>query len=148
MENAKKNKFSKKRVFDLIKGFAVYGLVGLAALIFFVNLSGGVKLGDEVPISQIVQDTKDHKIDSLSLENDTVTAKYKDSDKTVQSRKEANQSIYQILKNADVDPKSVNITVKDTSIQQAWLSIIGTVLPILLMVGLIYFLIVKQAREA
>lgn len=125
---------------------AVYVLVGLAALIFFVNLSGGGRVNNEIPISQVVSDIKDKKVDKLALENDRISVKYKDN-KTAVSRKESGESIYQVLKNSDIDPKSVTIEVKDTSWSQAWLSILGTLLPVLLMVG-VFFLIFRQAREA
>ncbi|MDO8498213.1 MAG: ATP-dependent zinc metalloprotease FtsH [bacterium] len=148
-------KITPKKFMGTLKGLAVYVLVGLAALIFFVNLSGGGKPSTEVPISQVVNDVKDNKIDKITITDSQITAKYKQSllsdegkqsDKEVTSRKEPGESIYQILKDADVDPKAVNIEVKDTSWSQTWLSLLGTVLPILLMVGFFFF-IFRQARE-
>lgn len=110
-------------------------------------MSGGGKPSTDIPISQVVTDVKDDKVDRLTVENDKVNVKYKNSDKEVASRKEPGQSIYQILKDSNVDPSTVNIEIKDTSWSQAWLGILGTVLPILLMVGF-FFLIFRQARDA
>ncbi|MBI3485494.1 ATP-dependent zinc metalloprotease FtsH [Candidatus Daviesbacteria bacterium] len=124
-------------------------MIGLIALIFFVNLTGGLSTSQEVPLSQIVTDVKDAKISKLSLEGDKVIATYKDqgsTPKVVESRKEPGESIYQVLKNSDIDPKTVSIEVKDISFQQAWLSILGTILPIVVMV-IFFFLIFRQARE-
>ncbi|KKR80521.1 MAG: ATP-dependent zinc metalloprotease FtsH [Candidatus Daviesbacteria bacterium GW2011_GWA1_41_61] len=140
-------KNGSKKMFNVFKGLIVYILVGLAALIFFVNLSGGGKPSNEVPISQVVTDVKEGKVDKLVLENDRINVDYKDSDQEAFSRKEGGESIYQVLKNAEVDPKSVTIEVKDTSWQQGWLSLLGTILPIALMVGF-FFLIFRQARDA
>ncbi|QQG43797.1 MAG: ATP-dependent zinc metalloprotease FtsH [Candidatus Daviesbacteria bacterium] len=134
---------------SLAKSLGIYLLIGIAALIFFYSISGGTKLeeGSNVPISQIVSDVKDQKIDKIQLEGNKITALYKNSDQKATSRKEEGESIYQILQAAGVDPKSVSIEVKDLSIQQAWISILGAVLPVLLMVGL-FFLLFRQARDA
>lgn len=146
MANGKKNLPSKKAL-GILKGLTAYILIGLAALIFFVNITGTSKPSDGIPISQVISDVQSGKVDKLSLDGDNISVKYKNSDKTASSRKESGQSIYQILKDSNVDPKSVNVEVKDTTLQQAWLSILGTVLPIALMIGF-FFLIFRQAREA
>jgi cell division protease FtsH len=143
MPNAKK-KFPKPKINNFLKGIGVYLLVGLAALLFFANLSGGMRSGDQIPISQIINDIKEGKVEKLVLENDRVLVDYKEEGKTAVSRKESGESIYKILESSGVDPKSVGIEVKDTSLQQAWMSVLGTVLPILLMVGL-FFLIFKHS---
>ena len=62
MANGKRKKISPRWI-NIIKGLAVYVLVGLAALIFFVNLSGGSTPSNEVPISQVVNDVKDNKVE-------------------------------------------------------------------------------------
>lgn len=141
---------SKKRLnnkyLNILKGIAVYALIGLAVLIFFYQVSGGAtQLGNEVPISQIISDIKDQKVEKLTLEGTRVTAEMKNHDK-VSARKEEGESIYKILEASGVDPKSVTIEVKDTSIQQAWLGVLGAILPIVLMVAF-FFLIFRQARE-
>lgn len=144
MANGKKK--INKQLSNLTRGISIYLLIGLVALFFFANLAGNFNNGGEIPISQLVTDIKDQKVDNLSLQNDSIEVTYKDNHKAV-SRKEAGQSIYQILKDSDVDPKSVNIEIKDTTLQQAWLSLLGTILPILIMVGF-FFLVFRQAREA
>lgn len=156
MANGKK-KQNSSRIVSTIKGLAVYVLVGLAALIFFVNFSEQGGQSNEIPISQVVTDINDQKVDKLVLEENKITVEYKQSlpsgdgkedGKTAISRKEPGVSIYEILKNAGVDPNNFpKIGVKDTSLSQAWIGILGTVLPIALMVGF-FFLIFRQAREA
>jgi len=142
-----KKKISSSRLLNVFKGVLIYVLIGFAALIFFVNMSGGSKPGNEVPISQVVTDTKDGKVERLIVSDNEVTVKFKNSDKLAISRKEPGQSIYQVLKDSNVDPSTVNIEVKDNSWSQAWLSILGTVLPIILMLGF-FFLIFRQAKDA
>lgn len=140
-------KSSSKKLFSSFKGILIYALVGIAALVFFVNLSGGGKMSNEVPISQVVSDVKDGKVDKLVVENDKITVDYKNSDKETFTRKESGDSVYQVLKDSGVDPKLVTIEVKDASWQQSWVSLLGTLLPILLMVGF-FFLIFRQAKDA
>ena len=125
----------------------IYILIAFSALIFFYQVSGGpTNLGSEVPISQVINEIKDEKIQKISLENDKIIAEVKNSDQKLVSRKEAGESIYKILESSGVDPKSVTIEIKDLSIQQAWIGIISAILPILLLVGLM-FLLFRNARE-
>ncbi len=144
----------QNKFMSVVKGLGVYILIGVAALVFFVNLSGGFSPSEQKPLSQIIYDIKDGKIEKLQIEGDKVFADYKESvsggtgsnSDIIQSRKEPGESIYQILKNSDIDPKTVTIEVKDISMQQAWFSILGTMLPILLM-GAVLFFIYRSARE-
>lgn len=140
-------KLPQNNLLAFVKGLSVYLLIALAALIFFASFQGGAGPTDGIPLSQVVTDIKEGKVEKLSLENDKVIVKFKDQDKTVISRKESGESIYQVLKNADVDPKSVAIDIKDTSVQQVWLGILGTLLPVVLM-GVVLLLIFRQARDA
>ncbi|TSC66711.1 MAG: cell division protease FtsH [Microgenomates group bacterium Gr01-1014_80] len=149
MANGRKKfvKLPQNRWTAILKGAAMYILIAFAALIFFYQLSGGPQLGNEVPISQIIKDIKEERIEKISLEGDRITAKLKGEEKPVVARKEGGESIYKILESSGVDPKSVTIEVKDTSIQQAWFSVLGAILPIVLMVGF-FFLVFRQARDA
>ncbi len=142
----KLSKMPKNRLLATLKGLAIYLLIGFAALIFFVNLSGGLKTQDQTPLSKIVTDIKNGKVEKITIEGESVFAKYKNKEELVESRKEPTESIYQVLKNADVDPQKVTIEIKDISFQQAWISILGTLLPIILMV-VFFFFIFRQARE-
>ena len=147
MPNGKRKLIPQNKLFSIIKGAAVYLLVALAALSFFYGLSGnGMESQGNVPISQIISEVKNGKMERISLEGDKITARLKDS-KVLISRKEEGESIYKILESSGVDPTSVSIDVKDLSLQKAWGSILGAVLPILLMVAF-FFLIFRQAKDA
>src|SRR3990167_5401214 len=146
MANGKKRFKAGKGLPAFLKGLSVYILVALAALIFFYQVSDSPKTDNEVPISQIVSDVKDKKVEKISLEGDKIIADLKDSDENLISRKEPGESIYKILESSGVDPKTVTIEVKDLSIQQAWAGILSAILLILLLVGLMFFLL-RNARE-
>ncbi|MCL4366229.1 ATP-dependent zinc metalloprotease FtsH [Patescibacteria group bacterium] len=147
MANGKKKINLNKRIFSVFKGAIIYVLIALAALIFFYQISGGPTTSGEVPISQIISETKDGKVEKISLEGDKVTAFLKGSDQKLVSRKESGESIYKILESSGVDPKIVTIEIKDLSFQQAWIGVLSAVLPILILVGLM-FLLFRNAREA
>ncbi|MCL4366336.1 ATP-dependent zinc metalloprotease FtsH [Patescibacteria group bacterium] len=147
MANGKRRINLNRRFFAIFKGLVVYILIALAALVFFYQISGGpTTSSSEVPISQIVSEVKDGKIQKISLEGDKITADVKNSDQKLTSHKEAGESIYQVLQSSGVDPKTVTIEVRDLSLQQAWIGVLSAVLPILILVGLM-FLLFRNARE-
>ncbi len=137
---ANKRKLPSKKFINLLKGFAVYALIGFVALLFFVSLSGGPATGTEEPISQVVSDVKAGKVDKIVVDGDKLDIFYKNSDKTVFARKEPGESIYQILKDSNTDPTKVAISVKDNTLSQAWASLLSTLLPVVLMGGLLLLL--------
>ncbi|MDO8573781.1 MAG: ATP-dependent zinc metalloprotease FtsH [Candidatus Daviesbacteria bacterium] len=142
MANGKRKIKLNKQVFSILKGLIVYVLIALAALVFFNQISGGPNdsAKNEVPISQIISDVKDKKLTKISVEGDKITAEVNGSDQKLSSHKEEGESIYKILESSGVDPKSVTIEIKDLSMQQAWIGILSAVLPILILVGLMFFL--------
>ena len=145
MANGKK-KINKKLI-SLFRGLAIYALIAFAALIFFYQISGPSTPGNEAPISQIVQDVKDGKVGKITLEGDKIIADLKAGGEKVIAHKETGESIYQVFQSSGVDPKTVTIEVKDLSSQEAWMGILGALLPILLMVGLLFFFF-RQAKGA
>src|SRR3989344_5644615 len=145
MANNHKKKING-RIWSVAKGVAVYVLIALASLFFFYSFSEKPEPQNLVPISQIIYDIKDQKIEKITLEKDRVTAKLKNEDKNISARKEEGESIYKILESSGVDPKTVTIEIKDTSMQDAWMGILGALLPVILMVVLFFF-IFRQARE-
>lgn len=147
MANGKRKINLNKRAWAVIKGLIVYILIAVAALVFFYQVSGNPKTANnEVPISQIINEVKDGRIQRITLEGDKITASVKDSDQKLTARKEEGESIYKILESSEVDPKSVVIEIKDQTFAQAWIGILSAVLPILLLVGLMFFLF-RNARE-
>ena len=148
MANGKKRIKLGKPLAGFLKGLAIYILIALGALVFFYQASGSPTPGSsEVPISQIINDVKDKKVEKITLEGNKILAQVKDSDQRLVSRKEEGESIYKILESSGVDPKTVTIEVRDLSVQEAWLGILSAILPILLLVGLMFFLF-RNAREA
>lgn len=138
-------KSSKNPFFNTLKSLSVYALIGLAALVFFAGFADNSNPSNDVPVSQIVNDVKDDKIKKIEVEGNKVIAIYKESDKAVTARKEEGESISQLLKNSDVDPKKVAVEIKDMSWQQAAIGILSAVLPIMLLLGAMIFLMRNAA---
>lgn len=145
MANSRKK--INSRLTSIVKGVAVYILIAALALMFFYQISGSPTPNSEVPISNIINDIKDQKIEKLTIDGDKIEAIVKEGGKQIIARKEPGESIYKILESAGVDPKTVTIEVKDVSISQTWISLLGTFLPIVLMAAF-FFLIFRQARDA
>lgn len=129
------------------KNIILYGFLFL----FFIFLTFGftdysTQTTKTIPISQVVQDVKNNKVSSITITDDKLAIAYKNGS-SASSSKEPNTSIYQILKDSNVDPSKVNITVKSDTGVNTWINILSSVLPVLLMVGFFYF-IFRQARGA
>ena len=148
-KNNGKKKLVKKLEFKVDLNFRnvlLWVLVGLFFVSLFYNFSQNSKNKEQIPLSTVLLDVKAKKIDKITVEDSKLTVKYKDG-KEVVSYKEPNDGLVRTLESAGVDPKSVSIDIRDNSVSAIWVSIIGNVLPLLLMVVFFLFLI-RQARGA
>ncbi len=145
----KKN--GKKRIYKVKVNFSwknifLYGFLLLFLMFLFAGLSQGGQSSKNVALSQVIQDVKGGKVKSLTVSDTQITATEKNNT-TEQANKEAGTSVYTLFKDAGVPLNNTKITVNDESNLINWVSILGNVLPILLMVGFFYF-IFRQARGA
>jgi len=120
----------------------------ISTIIFFIFVSARdvSKLFPDKALSSLVSDIKNGDVKRVEVVDTKLLATYKDG-KIYSTHKEAQESFYKILTDSGVDPKSIEIEVKDTSGGAIWISLISNFLPIILMVGFFLFLI-KQARGA
>ena len=130
-----------------LKSFFIWLLVAGVILSFFISFpTKSTPTGEEIPLSQALTEIKDNKIKEVKVEEDKLILTSQD-EKTFFSRKETQTSFTDILKTADIDPATVNLTIKDVSLSKIWMNILGGILPIALMV-LFFFFIFRQARGA
>ncbi|PIT89038.1 MAG: cell division protein FtsH, partial [Candidatus Levybacteria bacterium CG10_big_fil_rev_8_21_14_0_10_36_7] len=127
----------------LLYGFLFIFLIFVSAGIGNVNTSDAPKT---VPISTIVQDVKADKVKEIQVNDKTIDVVYKDG-KKLETKKEPNTSIYEILKDADVDTNKIKIEIKGESSVDTWVNILVNFLPVILIIGFFYF-IFRQARGA
>lgn len=127
------------------KGFLLYTVVGLISLLLLISSFSSLPGGAEVPLTSVLNDIKSSKVKSLTLEANKITAKYKDNSEKITYKD--NESIIRVLEGSGIDPKSVDVIVKDSSFSDAWIGLLTTILPLLLVVGF-FFLIFRQAKES
>jgi cell division protease FtsH len=128
------------------RGFLIYGFLALLGLFLFYSFFSQAKISKEIPLSQVISDIKDGKVDKIEVDGPRLVVQLKNG-QTVISRKEENEVLTETLKNSNVDPSTVAITVRDRSLSQVWVTVLTTFLPLLLMVAFFFF-IFRQAREA
>ncbi len=118
--------------------FLVFSLIG--------SLGDKTSLLPEKPLSTVVSDVKNGKIEKIEVEESKLVIYYKGGEKFV-SHKEPQESLFKVLESAGVDPKTVEIKVKDLSLGQLWAGIISNLLPLGLTV-LFFLFLFRQARGA
>ncbi len=124
--------------------------IGLFVAFILFSLLGS--LGDKVsnlvekPLSTVITDVKEGKIEKIEIEESRLLIHYKDGGQFI-SHKEPQESLLKVFEGAGVDPKAVEIKVKDLSPGQIWMGLISNVLPLVLTVVFFLFLF-RQARGA
>ncbi|MEK7580823.1 MAG: ATP-dependent zinc metalloprotease FtsH [Patescibacteria group bacterium] len=128
------------------RGFAIYAVFGLLLFIFFAVTSNPADRFLPVePISTVITDIKNDKVQSVEIDGSKINVKLRDG-KIYTSRKEDNESIFGALQAGGADPTKVAITVKDRTMSEAWLTLLTTFLPLGIII-LFFFFIFRQARE-
>lgn len=145
------NKNSKKIAeFNFNFNLKTLFVVVFAALFFFYLysiLSTEVKKTlPEKPITTIVQEAKEGKIKKIDIADNKMIITYKNNDYAT-SFKESNESFLRTLKDAGVNPDTMQITVKDTQASAGIVSFLSNVIPTILMVAFFIFLF-RQAKGA
>ncbi len=129
------------------KDLLLYGFLFFFLLFLIMGLGeyANPQSQNDVPISKLVQDIKNKKVQKVEVADTKVDITYKDG-KVATAKKEPNVSLFEVLKNSDVNPAGVNIVVKeDTS--ALWINVLTSFLPVVLIIAFFFF-IFRQARGA
>ncbi len=149
-ENNQKPRQTKKiaeyRVNFNLKNVFLWLFILILGISLFLSFQQGVKTQEEKPLSTVIADAQSGKIQKIEVEDSKLTVTYKDGE-TFTSHKEPQGSLTEDLQRAGVNPDSVQVQIKDTSMASAWLNFLSTVLPLVLMVAFFFFLF-RQARGA
>jgi cell division protease FtsH len=148
--NQKPKQLPKKRtIFNLSFSFKNIALWVVALWLFSLFIYSSFTQStpsQQIPLSQAMTDIKDGKVDHVTVADNQVTLNYKDnSQKTTQ--KEPTVSFAEILQQNDVPLDSVKLEVDNNATSKILVDIAGTVLPLIAMVVIFYF-IFRQARGA
>lgn len=149
--NGKKNGKKSKKLFQFSLQLNFKNVViGLFILFFVFSLFGSMSsqaaLSETKPLSQVIADVRGGSVKTIDIEDTKLTVFRKDGSKYT-STKESQDSLVTLFEKSGVDPKSVEINVKDLSASAIWLGILSNVLPLVLTV--VFFLFIfRQARGA
>jgi len=128
------------------KKLIVWFLVIMLGLSFLSSLLHPGITAEEIDLTQSLNDIKDNKVEQILVDSDRLLLTYKDG-KKFSSRKEPNESLIKTFEAAGIDPKSVEIKVVDQTVSKVIGDIAGTMLPLILM-GVLFYFIFRQAKGA
>lgn len=147
----KKSKKGRKQV--QVKLRANLWTIAVSILIIFFVIPAFIAalqtLGSSsrISIPQLMNDIKSGNVEKVDVEGSKLIVTGKDgSVKT--STKEDTENFSDILKNYEIDPASVNYEIVDQSLSKAMGNVLGVILPILLMVGFLYYIMRAQNKGA
>lgn len=141
----------QKQSFDLKFNFNVRTIfIALLVLMFIVTyIAGSAGLENfikEKPISNVIDDIKNNKVEKIERQGNTFTVIYKNKDRVI-TKKETEDSFRKILQESGVNPDEVNIEVKSNDDTSLISNFIVNVVPTILVIVFFIF-IFRQARGA
>lgn len=137
------------KIFELkvnMKNIFIGFFIAFLVISFLGSIGQEAQFIQEKPLSQVILDIKEGKVEKIEVEEEKLTVEYKDGSVHI-SRKEPQESLYKVLESAGVDPKTVEIKVKDLSFSQLLGGFVANVLPFGLTI-LFFFVLFRQARGA
>jgi len=117
--------------------------------IYFIFTSINKEIHQVLPeksITEIIKDIKNNQVKKVEVIDNKIITYYK-NDKLAFAYKEASDSFSKTLKDAGVDPNTIQINIKDTQTSSGLMSFVSNVIPTLLMVAFFVFLF-RQAKGA
>jgi cell division protease FtsH len=129
------------------RGFLIYLFILVAAGALILGVFPMNERVEQAPLSEVVSDINEGRVESISISGDDLKVTYTDS-KVVASRKEEGIDFVKTLLGLGVDSEAlaeVDIKVEPPNPLGEWVSILGTILPLLLFAGLFFFLM-RQAQ--
>ena len=127
--------------------FVIYLILGywILSTLIQVLMPGTVS---QVPISEIIQDTKKGQVDKIVVEDNQIVATLKEENKILVASKETDISMTEILQKEGVDLSTINLQIEN---RQGW-KMLGEVLTMVLSVAIpiifILWLFKKQSGGA
>jgi len=123
-------------------------LVALGAIAFF-NFSSSQKKLPEVSLNALAQDIVAAKVKKITIQGDDLAVEYYQDIPKAQSRKEDNVDFIEAMRNLGVTQAelgAVVIEVQDPGEWTNWLGLLGSLLPLVLFAGVLFFMM-RQAQS-
>lgn len=144
--NASKKRLEFRMKFNLWR--ITIGLILLMIFLpFLVSVFEFSANSSKLETSQMLSDIKENKIKEIMVQGDKLYVTYNDDSAKI-ATKEEKESFSDLLDKSGIDPSSIKYSVLDQSMSKAVGSILGVILPIVVMAALFFFLIKSQARGA
>lgn len=123
----------------------VFGFLLLLAALYFIfgNPIAGENI---VPISQVAEQVKSEKVESILVEGTKITINLKDGKKET-SEIAANQQITTTLKDLGADPSKIRLDIKEGQDNATFWAILINFLPIVIIIAFFWFMM-RQAQGA
>ena len=119
-------------------------VIGLLFLPSILSILSGEGFGSKIPVSQVVNDIRDDKVEKIRIIDESVEVKYKDGSLRT-TRKELSQPFSDVLKASGIDPSKVQTEVVTPSfLNQVLIFFANYILPALVIGFLLLFLMRKQ----
>jgi cell division protease FtsH len=131
-----------------LKNGFVYLLILIAVVALFFSFSSQSEKAQEVEISEVASQAQAGRVGTIILSGDSLRVFYKGQKTPVLARKEPTEGAIQTLRALGVSEEqlvSIDIKVEQPSDWGNWLSLLGTVLPVVF-VGSIFYLFFRQAQ--
>ncbi|HEX7456325.1 MAG TPA: ATP-dependent zinc metalloprotease FtsH [Candidatus Nanoarchaeia archaeon] len=142
METLKKHGKNQNTVRTII----IYVILALVATFIIVSVFPAREGGGQKKLSEVLTLIKEEKVREVKVDGSTINVELKDETK-VKATKEEGVSFAEILRDAGIDPKSFDWSVRDTSTSRTLFNLAATFLPVLIIVGFFIFFL-RQARGA
>ena len=131
---------------NMLRTIALYLVLAIVATFVIVSFFPPGDNGDQKKLSEVLSFIKENKVKEIEIDGSSINAELKDGTK-LKAVKEEGVSFAEVLKDADIDPKSFPWGVKDTGMSKTLFSLAITFLPVLIIVGFFIFFL-RQARGA
>src|SRR4030042_6779367 len=122
------------------RSFIYLAIIVLLVASFYVFTGTQIQKPENVDISKVVSEVQSGEIDKITVTGNKLEVHLKDGTDQLAYKEEGVS-----LTDYNIDPKNVNIEVKDTQKSGIWISILSALLPVLLIGGFI-FLMIRQAQ--
>lgn len=132
------------------KDIVLYLVVIFFTLMALGSIFGNTPQLERRPLSQILADAKDNKIEKISVSENNLTIKYKDG-KSYESQKDTNTDLYKTLFSKTelaLDPSAIKLENKDDISKNFWINALLQFGPVVLIFVLLYWLYKKQMGGA
>ncbi len=131
-----------------LKNGFVYLLILVAVIALFFSFSSQSEKAQEVEISEVASRVQAGRVGTIIVSGDSLRVFYKGQKTPVLARKEPTEGAIQTLRALGVSEEQlapIDIKVEQPSDWGDWLSLLGTILPVVF-VGSIFYLFFRQAQ--